>query len=236
MLIDQMLTSKQAQRLLHMICYPETESNIKAEMDQKSIIVRILDHLEQWSLRISWLDLMLMFKQTNKNTPEQSNWLDMVARAAIDVFHSITPPESLPSSLSAAAANRNKSSIWLVAPLVSKLGKEVQGRILRVAGNVLESAHFFCSTFKKAKDENNEDSNESNDGLEGNGGGGGGIGGGGGKVDKPKPPQLSHKAFLGLVLTCLKAQDDQKEDLLSSLFVQLTQFLQSINEVTLLNT
>lgn len=43
MLIDPMLTSKQAQRLLHMICYPETESNIKAEMDQKSIIVRILE-------------------------------------------------------------------------------------------------------------------------------------------------------------------------------------------------
>lgn len=82
-----MLTSKQAQRLLHMICYPENESNIKAGMDQKSIIVRILENLEQWSLRISWLDLTLMFKQTNKNTPEQSNWLDMVARAAIDVFH-----------------------------------------------------------------------------------------------------------------------------------------------------
>lgn len=87
MLIDPMLTSKQAQRLLHMICYPEQESNIKAEMDQKSIIVRILENLEQWSLRISWLDLTLMFKQTVKNSPEQSSWLDMVARAAIDVFH-----------------------------------------------------------------------------------------------------------------------------------------------------
>lgn len=226
MLIDQMLTSKQAQRLLHMICYPETESNIKAEMDQKSIIVRILDHLEQWSLRISWLDLMLMFKQTNKNTPEQSNWLDMVARAAIDVFHtantSSTDGSTTDAAVPAAVHNKTTSSIWLVAPLVSKLGKEVQGRILRVAGNVLESAPFFCSTFKKAKDENNDDSNESNDGMEG---------GGTGKVDKPKPPQLSHKAFLGLVLTCLKAQDDQKEDLLSSLFSQLTQFLQSINEV-----
>lgn len=42
-LIDEMLTPKQAQRLLHMICYPENESNIKSEMDQKSIIVRILE-------------------------------------------------------------------------------------------------------------------------------------------------------------------------------------------------
>lgn len=110
MLIDPMLTSKQAQRLLHMICYPETESNIKAEMDQKSIIVRILEvcvvalmasshplehkllffrfqNLEQWSLRISWLDLQLMFKQTNTSSPELMNWLDTVAQAAIDVFH-----------------------------------------------------------------------------------------------------------------------------------------------------
>ena len=87
MLIDPMLTSKQAQRLLHMICYPENESNIKAEMDQKSIIVRILENLEQWSLRISWLDLLLMFKQTNSSSPDLSNWLDTVARASIDVFH-----------------------------------------------------------------------------------------------------------------------------------------------------
>lgn len=114
---------------------------------------------------------------------------------------------------------KSKSSIWLVAPLVSKLGKEVQGRILRVAGNVLESTNFFSSS-KKSKEENNDDSNESNDGME--------------KIEKPKPPQLSHKAFLGLILTCLKAQDDQKEDLLSSLHSQLTQFLQSINEVILL--
>lgn len=87
MLIDPMLTSKQAQRLLHMICYPESESSIKSDMEHKSIIVRILENLEQWSLRISWLDLTLMFKQTIKSSPEQSNWLDMVAGAAIDVFH-----------------------------------------------------------------------------------------------------------------------------------------------------
>lgn len=100
---------------------------------------------------------------------------------------------------------------------MAKLGKEVQGRILRVAGNVLESTAFFSCT-KKEKEENNDDSNESNDGME--------------KLDEPKAPKLSHKAFLGLILTCLKAQDDQKEDLLSSLHTQLTQFLQAINEVS----
>ncbi|KAG4072103.1 hypothetical protein HA402_015602 [Bradysia odoriphaga] len=210
-LIDEMLTPKQAQRLLHMICYPENESNIKSEMDQKSIIVRILENLEQWSLRISWVDLQLMFKQTNTNTsspsPELNHWLDTVARAAIDVFH-VKPNQY----------KQDKSkSMWLVAPLVSKLHSSVQGRILRVAGNVLESTNFFTTTTKKVKDENNEDSNESNDGME--------------KMEKPRAPQMSHQAFLGLILTCLKGQDEQKEGLLSSLHSQLSQFLQSSNEL-----
>lgn len=106
--------------------------------------------------------------------------------------------------------------MWLVAPLVSKLHSSVQGRILRVAGNVLDSTNFFTSA-KKVKEETNEDSNESNDGME--------------KIEKPRAPQMSHQAFLGLILTCLKGQDEQKEGLLSSLHTQLSQFLQSNNEV-----
>lgn len=109
--------------------------------------------------------------------------------------------------------------MWLVAPLVSKLHSSVQGRILRVAGNVLESTNFFTSS-KKTKDEANEDSNESNDGID--------------KMEKAQAPQMSHQAFLGLILTCLKGQDEQKEGLLSSLHSQLSQFLQSNNEVNII--
>lgn len=69
-----------------MICYPDNDTNLKTDMDQKSVVVRILENLEQWSLRISWLDLQLMYKQTQPNSPEFMNWLDIVARAAIDVF------------------------------------------------------------------------------------------------------------------------------------------------------
>lgn len=85
MLLDSMLTSSQAQRLLHMICYPDISSTLD-ELDQKSIITRILENLEQWTLRMSWLDLQLMFKQFNANTSELNQWLDTVAKAAIDVF------------------------------------------------------------------------------------------------------------------------------------------------------
>ncbi|XP_055677088.1 mediator of RNA polymerase II transcription subunit 12 isoform X2 [Lutzomyia longipalpis] len=200
MLIDPMLTPKQAQRLLHMICYAENESNMKAEMDQKSIIVRILENLEQWSLRISWLDLQLMFKQTNSNSAELTNWLDTVARAAIDVFQ-----------VSPVATKQEKPSIWLVAPLVSKLPSQVQGRILRVAGQVLESTNIF--------------------GAKGRDSGNGGNNGGGSCSKRKATPQLSHQPFLGLVLTCLKGQDEQKEGLLTSLHTQLSQFLQSNKEM-----
>lgn len=177
-----------------------------------------------------------MFKQTNTSSPELMNWLDTVARAAIDVFHIhensfkyfflfifklffLDFKRGNHSRIYRyVKTEKNKSSMWLVAPLVSRLPSAVQGRILKVAGNVLESTNFFSSASKKAKDENNEDSNESNDGMD--------------KIEKPKAPKLNHQAFLGLVLTCLKGQDEQKEGLLSSLHSQLTQFLQSINEVS----
>lgn len=35
---------------------------------------------------MSWLDLQLMFKQFNNNSSELNQWLDTVAKAAIDVF------------------------------------------------------------------------------------------------------------------------------------------------------
>lgn len=41
-LLDDLLTHSQAQRLLHMICYPEAASSID-ELDQKSMISRILE-------------------------------------------------------------------------------------------------------------------------------------------------------------------------------------------------
>lgn len=35
---------------------------------------------------MSWLDLQLMFRQFSNNSPELNQWLDTVAKAAIDVF------------------------------------------------------------------------------------------------------------------------------------------------------
>lgn len=219
MLIDNMLTAKQAQRLLHMICYPENESNLIAEMDQKAIIVRILENLEQWSLRISWLDLQLMFKQTNCSSPELSNWLDLVARAAIDVFQ-VYECNLIGSQTQNTASSKTKPSIWLVAPLVAKLPSAVQGRILKVAGQVLESTNMFSKSKESGSGNNsglnNQDGN-SNSSISSNGS----------VIAAKQSLQLNHQPFLGLVLTCLKGQDEQKEGLLQSLYTQLSQFVQN---------
>lgn len=42
MLLDQMLTPKQAQRLLHMICYPEIAASTDNCLDHKTIINNII--------------------------------------------------------------------------------------------------------------------------------------------------------------------------------------------------
>ena len=138
MLLDDVLTPRQAQRLLHMICYPQTSSD--AFLDQKTHITNILENLEQWSLRMSWLDLQLMYKQFPPNSSDLSQWLDTVAKAAIDVFQ---------LNNVSGKSDKKSGSIWLVAPLVSKLPSAVQGRVLKVAGQVLESGNWSKSASRE---------------------------------------------------------------------------------------
>ncbi|XP_076661232.1 mediator complex subunit kohtalo [Halictus rubicundus] len=184
MLLDNMLTPRQAQSLLHMICYPETSTD--AFIDQKTHITNILENLEQWSLRMSWLDLQLMYKQFPPGSNDLSQWLDTVAKAAIDVFQLNTVSNK---------PDKRSGSIWLVAPLVSKLPSAVQGRVLKVAGQVLESGNWSKTAAGRERGRSKS------------------------------PSLFNHQPFLSLVLTCLKGQDDQREGLLMSLHSQLSQFL-----------
>ncbi|KAL9908703.1 mediator complex subunit kohtalo isoform 2-T2 [Glossina fuscipes fuscipes] len=225
MIIDEMLTPKQVQRILHMICYPESEYNIISELDQRSMIVRILENLGQWTLRISWLDLQLMHRQSMNNPAELSSWLDTVARAAIDVFLM----EEVVVASGLKSEHRPKASTWLVAPLVAKLTPAVQGRILRVAGQVLESMSYFS---KVSKSDNNSscsgDEREKSNSC-GSASSSYSIGVNGSNSRSRKMP-LNYQPFLGLILTCLKSQDEYKEGLLCSLYSQLSQCLQSYTE------
>lgn len=230
MIIDDMLTTKQVQRVLHMICYSEEEYSIISEMDQRSLIVRILENLGQWTLRISWLDLQLMYRQAQNNPAELNAWLDTVARAAIDVFQMEDDGRLADKSL--AGERTIKPSTWLVGPLVSKLTSAVQGRILRVAGQVLESMNYFT---KVSKSDHHSNCSGSGDEREKSNSCGSIISnystGNGGSGRSSKRIPLNYQPFLGLILTCLKGQDEYKEGLLVSLYSQLSQCLQSFSQV-----
>ena len=48
---------------------------------------RILETLDQWSMRVALLDLRLLYRQTAKLSAEKhSQWLHTLARATIDAF------------------------------------------------------------------------------------------------------------------------------------------------------
>ena len=123
-------------------------------------------------------------------------------------------------------------SIWLVAPLISKLPTAVQGRVLKVAGQVLENINVSSNVSV---------ANTSTP-----------IGAGSSSRSSSKgtpqhnqhmlqqqrspatssAPLIHHQPFLSLVLTCLKEQDDQREPLLTSLHSQLSQFLTLSKDVS----
>ncbi|XP_033116793.1 mediator of RNA polymerase II transcription subunit 12-like protein [Anneissia japonica] len=207
-LLDPMINHQQRQHLLQLICYPNgvpevPESDYDDEDEQKLTITRILKNLNQWTLRVSLLDIQLKLKQCPGS--ELNSLLDSIAKATIEVFQPQNEEhrgchtrrgfqKRRPPPLLDVSGNQ---STWLVAPLISKLSSQVQGCVLKAAGNALECVGQTWS--KSSKD----------------------------KHAKSQMSLLSHQPLLSLVLTCLKGQDDQRESLLTSLQTQLTQFFQS---------
>lgn len=240
LLLDPKLSHKEAQHLLNMICHPKLitlNALPEIDSDQKTAIAKILQNLDEWSLRVSWLQLQLMYAQSQSETIV---WLDNVAKATVDYFQNSSeemaksPQNSTQLSLFCARNNSKptfykqannlsdnnsqKDRVWLIAPLISKLHSSVEGKILKVAANVLESANWMSTgsnqstqgSYSKNKDRNfQQQKNSSN------------------SVPTQPPSLLSHQPFLSLVLMCLKRQDDQRECLLNSLYSQLSQ---AINE------
>ena len=62
-----MLTSKQAQKLLRLICMQHKNGrDVEAADDpasQRRILTKILENLDEWNLRISTVDVKLMYHQ-----------------------------------------------------------------------------------------------------------------------------------------------------------------------------
>ncbi|KAL1427761.1 hypothetical protein MTO96_003108 [Rhipicephalus appendiculatus] len=252
LLLDPMLSHKQAETLLHMICHPKSNSSgstnswlspgtsnngidtfgsivansaggssssssgsganggsagggasphEREPCDQRQLVSRVLLGLDQWSMRVSWLELQLRYKQC-ASPAEVNGWLDSVARATIDgeIQHPQFHLLGLAVMGGSTYGRQENDRIWFVAPLIAKLPAAVQGKVLRAAGQVLESgswAFITSSSSSKSKDKD--------------------------KQVQRSASLLSHQPFLSLVLMCLKGQDEQREGLLNSLHSQLSQ-------------
>ncbi|NXJ10974.1 MD12L protein, partial [Odontophorus gujanensis] len=224
LILDPVLSNKQAQKLLQLICYPHgVKECSEGENPQRQHIKRILQNLDQWTLRQSWLELQLMIKQCMKepgsgSVAEMNSLLDNIAKATIEVFQQSADLNNNSSNSGIGLFNPNSvgnadttcsvssssewRGVWLVAPLIAKLPTSVQGRVLKAAGEELEKGQHLGSSSKKERDRQKQKSMS----------------------------LLSQQPFLSLVLTCLKGQDEQREGLLTSLQNQVNQILSNWRE------
>uniref|UniRef100_A0A4W3I9L6 Mediator complex subunit 12 n=1 Tax=Callorhinchus milii TaxID=7868 RepID=A0A4W3I9L6_CALMI len=204
---DPVLTNKQAQRLLQLICYPHRQlDSEEGDNQQRQRIKRILQNLDQWTMRQSSLELQLMIKQSVIS--EMNSLLENIAKATIEVFqksaemNSANPTSSSTSKLKPLLSSSERSGVWLVAPLIAKLPTSVQGHVLKAAGEELEKGQHLGSSSRKERDRQKQKSMS----------------------------LLSQQPFLSLVLTCLKGQDEQREGLLTSLYSQVQQIVTNWRE------
>uniref|UniRef100_A0A8C5S5V4 Mediator complex subunit 12 n=1 Tax=Laticauda laticaudata TaxID=8630 RepID=A0A8C5S5V4_LATLA len=218
---DPVLSSTQAQRLMQLICYPHRLlDNEEGENPQRQRIKRILQNLDQWTMRQSLLELQLMIKQTARPPPscllqqEMNSLLENIAKATIEVFQQSAEtngivslgscPNLMPANPKAkpVLSSLERSGVWLVAPLIAKLPTSVQGYVLKAAGDELEKGQHLGSSSRKERDRQKQKS----------------------------MTLLSQQPFLSLVLTCLKGQDEQREGLLTSLYSQVQQIVTNWRE------
>ncbi|XP_072852174.2 mediator of RNA polymerase II transcription subunit 12-like protein isoform X3 [Pogona vitticeps] len=231
LILDPVLSNKQAQKLLQLICYPHGVKECpEGDNPQRQHIKRILQNLDQWTLRQSWLELQLVIKQCMKepgsgSVAEMNSLLDNIAKATIEVFQQSADLNNNSSNSGIGLFNPNsvgnadthitrqnskktflssseRQGVWLVAPLIAKLPTSVQGRVLKAAGEELEKGQHLGSSSKKERDRQKQKSMS----------------------------LLSQQPFLSLVLTCLKGQDEQREGLLTSLQNQVNQILSNWRE------
>ncbi|KAM4693939.1 mediator of RNA polymerase II transcription subunit 12-like protein isoform 2-T2 [Discoglossus pictus] len=230
LILDPVLSNKQARKLLQLICYPHGVSEpIQGDNVQRLHIKRILQNLDQWTLRQSWLEIQLMIKQCMKDpgsnsVAEMNTLLDNIAKATIEVFQQSAELSNSSHNSGSSLFNANcaghsetntrqnikstflssseRRGVWLVSPLIAKLPTSVQGRVLKAAGEELEKGQHLGSSSKKERDRQKQKSMS----------------------------LLSQHPFLSLVLTCLKGQDEQREGLLTSLQNQVNQILSNWRE------
>uniref|UniRef100_A0A672S077 Mediator of RNA polymerase II transcription subunit 12 n=1 Tax=Sinocyclocheilus grahami TaxID=75366 RepID=A0A672S077_SINGR len=213
---DPVLVNIQAQRLLQLICYPHRQlDSEEGENPQRQRIKRILQNMDQWTMRQSSLELQLMIKQSSNNVSrsvfELYSLLENIAKATIEVFQKSAEMNSsnptwngsvVSGSSRSGVCSSERSGVWLVAPLIGRLPTSVQGHVLKAAGEELEKGQHLGPSSRKERDRQKQKSMS----------------------------LLSQQPFLSLVLTCLKGQDEQREGLLTSLYSQVQQIVTNWRE------
>ena len=223
--MDLMLSSKQAQKLLRLICMQHKNSSEVDVADDltshRRILTKILENLDEWNLRISIVDIKLMYHQL-ANTSQIGAWLDAAAGAIVDTFRLIdsdTSTEAMdvdesgsPGKKAGSCKRKKFSSVWIIPYLVRNL-KFLQSQVLKVSCQILECGNMFKP---QGKDKHRKDPSSN-------------------PKDQAKI-SAGHQPFLQLILTCLRELDnekdskkqdreEQKENLLASLQNQLSTYL-----------
>uniref|UniRef100_S4RBR9 Mediator complex subunit Med12 catenin-binding domain-containing protein n=1 Tax=Petromyzon marinus TaxID=7757 RepID=S4RBR9_PETMA len=234
LLLDPLLSNKQAQHLLQLICYPHGLPDAQdSDNPQRQRIKRILQHLDQWTLRQSWLELQLMIKQchnsvSSQRVQEMNNLLENIAKVTIEVFQQSAEMNSSSNLMSlgllghggggpgtgvgSSDAAQNAAAAAKKKPFLSS------PRVITLPGGVWGKA-------KRKKHTSMEE-----------------WGGAGSNKEwdvcvsararcvRRSMSLLSQQPFLSLVLTCLKGQDEQRESLLTSLQNQVNQIVSNWQE------
>ena len=154
-LLDTMLSSKQAQKLLRMICMQhKTCPDLDVADDatsQRRILTKILENLDEWNLRISTIDIKLMYHQLSQTGNGDSGaWLDATAGAIVDIFRLNDSDEHMEvdddtNRQGSKNTKRKFSSVWIIPYLVRNL-KFLQSRVLKVSSNILECGNLSKSS------------------------------------------------------------------------------------------
>lgn len=244
LLLDKRFTHKDSQYLLNMICYhkqilpPSAFINDKSDSKQ---IIRLFQNLDEWSIRISWLQLFLIYEQLASNNQSQSSsevssWLETLSRAVVEYFQQSSQIEptleyknltlftSKSSTVKTNALNFSNNistqneRIWLLAPLISKLPHLLQSKIMRATSDVFDSSSWILFSQSQSGSLNSK----SKAGFQGSKNS---LNSNGIVVNSQNYTSvlLSYQPFISLLLLCLNSKEDCKDSVLNSIYIQISQ-------------
>ncbi|OQV12637.1 Mediator of RNA polymerase II transcription subunit 12-like protein [Hypsibius exemplaris] len=209
LLLDPSMKPRQSFELIQLLCQPRklALSSRDDALDDHQLMLRVLRNLDQWNLRVGWVEVKLVmnsimynkFQQSYPNQLQithgqtlayQSIALDVFAKSVVEAFQKGKKGSRTQIELDTG------DHTWYVAPLVSKLELSAQQKLLE---------YIVTQVMERTK--NHEK-----------------------KVEVIKSTiLLGCPPFMAILTTCMNRPEnkaEQKELLLKALFAQLNQFVQ----------